>query len=333
MTIIGFFNNKNGIGKTSLVYHLSWMFAELGHSVVAVDLDPQVNLSAMFMDESSLQKIWDGGNTIYAGLKPLMKGIGDIETPQTCNYGSHDANLALIVGDMQLSSANDELSTQWLHCSSSRKDLAERAFRIESAFFRIIQNVCETQDAKYALVDVGPNLDAINRAALLACDYIITPLSPDLFSWQGLRNMDSLTTWRKDWEKHKAHYDETVKDEHSVVSLPNGDLKMLGYVPMRFTIHAAKPVKSYQKWLSRMPKAFAELQKSEAPKTMEEDPYFLGMLKDYHTLMPMAQEHKKPMFDLTPADGAFGANYTHAQTCRENFEELAKKIINKIDNA
>ena len=333
MTIIGFFSNKGGVGKTSLVYHLAWMFAELRHSVVAVDLDPQANLSAMFMDEPLLQEIWeDGGDTIHTGLKPLMKGMGDIETPKAWDYSENDANLALIVGDMQLLGMDDELSAQWAHCLSGDTS-AERAFRIESAFFRIIQDACKLRDAEYALVDVGSNLGAINRAALLACDYIITPLSPDLFSWQGLRNMGTLTTWREDWQARKEHYDKKVKDEHSVVSLPDGDLKVLGYVPMHFTIHAAKPAQLYQTWLSRMPQAFAELQKSKIPKTMEEDPYFLGMLKDYYTLMPMAQEHKKPMFDLTPADGAYGSNYTHAQHCRENFEELAKKIINKIENA
>ena len=39
--VLTFFNNQDGVGKTSLVYHLTWMFAELGKTVVAVDLDPQ----------------------------------------------------------------------------------------------------------------------------------------------------------------------------------------------------------------------------------------------------------------------------------------------------
>jgi ATPases involved in chromosome partitioning len=36
--IIAFFNNKGGVGKTSLVYHLSWMYADLGLNVLASDL-------------------------------------------------------------------------------------------------------------------------------------------------------------------------------------------------------------------------------------------------------------------------------------------------------
>ena len=51
MTAIAFFNNKGGVGKTTLVYHLAWMYADLGVSVVAADLDPQANLTAMFLSE------------------------------------------------------------------------------------------------------------------------------------------------------------------------------------------------------------------------------------------------------------------------------------------
>ena len=55
MRTIVFFNNKGGVGKTTLVYHLAWMYAELGYSVVAADLNPQANLSAVFLDEHRLE--------------------------------------------------------------------------------------------------------------------------------------------------------------------------------------------------------------------------------------------------------------------------------------
>lgn len=56
MNTIAFFNNKGGVGKTSLVYHLAWMYADLGLSVVAADLDPQANLTSMFIDEAVLNE-------------------------------------------------------------------------------------------------------------------------------------------------------------------------------------------------------------------------------------------------------------------------------------
>ncbi|MCY4627654.1 MAG: ParA family protein, partial [Acidobacteria bacterium] len=41
MKTVAVFNNKGGVGKTSLVYHLAWMYAELGSNVLVADLDPQ----------------------------------------------------------------------------------------------------------------------------------------------------------------------------------------------------------------------------------------------------------------------------------------------------
>ena len=43
--VVSFFNNKGGVGKTTLVYHLAWMAADLGVKVLVADLDPQANSS------------------------------------------------------------------------------------------------------------------------------------------------------------------------------------------------------------------------------------------------------------------------------------------------
>ncbi len=50
MKSIIFFNNKRGgVGKTTTVYHVAWMLSELGIKTIAIDLDPQSNLTFMFM--------------------------------------------------------------------------------------------------------------------------------------------------------------------------------------------------------------------------------------------------------------------------------------------
>ena len=59
MKTIALFNNKGGVGKTTLAYHLGSMFAELGHRVVLADLDPQANLSTMCLSECRLEEILD----------------------------------------------------------------------------------------------------------------------------------------------------------------------------------------------------------------------------------------------------------------------------------
>ena len=86
MRTVAFFNNKGGVGKTTLVYHLASMIADRGESVLAVDLDPQANLTSMFLAEDALEEFWPNGDhpkTIYGALRPIIKGIGDVNRPHT----------------------------------------------------------------------------------------------------------------------------------------------------------------------------------------------------------------------------------------------------------
>ena len=218
MKTIAFFNNKGGVGKTSLVYHLAYMFAERGISVVAIDLDPQANLSSMFIDEDRMESLWDhaDGETIYNAIEPLLEGTGDVEAPHVEEISRR---LGLVAGDLSLSRSEDELSSQWADCL----DAKPRAFRVISAFWRVIEGAAKKNDAEIVLMDVGPNLGAINRAALIAANYVVIPLAPDLFSLQGLNNLGpTLRKWRKDW---KRRLDEAPDKQ---LSLPPGEIKPIG---------------------------------------------------------------------------------------------------------
>jgi len=64
-----------------------------------------------------------------------------------------------------------------------------------------------------------------------------------------------------------------------------------------------------------------------ATGTIETDPYCLANLKDYRSLMPLAQEARKPMFFLRPADGAFGGHQKVVQACYADFDRLARRIM------
>lgn len=85
MKTLAFFNNKGGVGKTTLAYHLAWMMAEQGRRVLVVDLDPQANLTSMFLSEDRLERLWDpeveSGQSIMGALDPLIRGIGDVRAP------------------------------------------------------------------------------------------------------------------------------------------------------------------------------------------------------------------------------------------------------------
>ena len=58
MKVISLFNNKGGVGKTTLAFHLSWILSEMGKKVLMIDLDPQCNLTICGISENDLEKIW-----------------------------------------------------------------------------------------------------------------------------------------------------------------------------------------------------------------------------------------------------------------------------------
>jgi chromosome partitioning protein len=323
--VLTFFNNKGGVGKTSLVYHLAWMFAEQGLRVMAVDLDPQANLTAAFLDEDQLAGLWTdsaGALTIFRSVKPLLD-VGDFAP---VDYQKLNQRLALIPGDLGLSGFEDELSATWTDALSDKNKT--RPFRILTAFWRAAQESAKRFDADLIVFDVGPNLGAINRAALLASNHVVVPLGADLFSLQGLRNLGpTLRDWRSGWTRRRDDWKLPEFD------LPVGDMTPVGYIAMRHGVRLTRPVKAYTRWLDQIP---AEFRQSVLAKdatrvpTIEEDPYCLAMLKNYNSLMPLAQEARKPIFSLRSADGAIGSHANAVAKAHGDFKALAQDIAKRI---
>jgi chromosome partitioning protein len=69
--------------------------------------------------------------------------------------------------------------------------------------------------------------------------------------------------------------------------------------------------------------------KGSIEATPDNDPNCLAQLKHYRSLMPLAQEARKPMFLLTPADGALGGHFQAAQACRKEFRALASALAGR----
>jgi cellulose biosynthesis protein BcsQ len=175
MKTVAFFNNKGGVGKTSMVYHLAWMFHELGRRVLAIDLDPQSNLTSAFLDEPELEALWPDGEhprTILGAIDPLIQSLGDINEVETIRMVS---GLHLIAGDLGLSTYEDRLSSGWRSCLEDNPATAGDGFRVMTSFHRIIGSAALRQQAELVLIDVGPNVGAMNRAALVAADYVVIP--------------------------------------------------------------------------------------------------------------------------------------------------------------
>jgi cellulose biosynthesis protein BcsQ len=315
---IAFFNNKGGVGKTTLVYHLAHMLPRIGYPTLAVDLDPQANLTSAFFDEDRLEELWEGRTeTILACVDPILEGVSDITSPVPLDVAE---DLWVIAGDLGLSRFEDRLSSSWP--GSITGDPSR--LRTTSAFHRIVAQGGEATKAAAALLDVGPNLGAINRAALLAADFLVIPLAADLFSLQGLRNLGpTLRRWKKDW-------DEYVLRRHQMsFELHGGRMTPAGYIILQRAVRLDRPVRAYARWIDRIPSVYREEvldRMGAAPGPRDKDEHCLATLRNFRSLMPMAQEARKPMFDLAPADGAIGSHAQLARTCETDFRRLAERI-------
>lgn len=108
-----------------------------------------------------------------------------------------------------------------------------------------------------------------------------------------------------------------------------------GYVVLQHAVRLDRPVRAYARWLERIPEVYREAVLGEKSSGKEKrgngDEHCLATLRNFRSLMPMAQEARKPMFDLRPADGAIGSHAQLAQTCATEFQRLAERVAEKCD--
>jgi chromosome partitioning protein len=135
---ITFFNNKGGVGKTTLSYNCAVSFANMGYKVCLVDLDPQCNLTRLAIGDENLEKtlILDSTNSIYDVIKGIITAKSDIDLsikPEKLQNGS--GNMYLVKGDQRLSNYDDLLSGYYAQAAGGN----EAGYRQTSAISKIYQ--------------------------------------------------------------------------------------------------------------------------------------------------------------------------------------------------
>ncbi|MBV7529394.1 ParA family protein [Chitinophaga sp. sic0106] len=321
MRIITFFNNKGGVGKTTTVYNVAWMLSELGVKTVAIDLDPQSNLTSMFLSNERFEEIYENEMpiTILDAIQPIVEG----EPYVPVHIEPINDNLGLILGNLALSTFEDRLSDAWLKCLN--EDIY--SFRITSIFKTIIDESVSRFKAQIVLIDVGPNLGAINRAVTISSDYIIMPVASDLFSLQGIKNLGTtLHQWKKGWNVRRSMVPKKIV-------IPENNAEPAGYIVMQYSAKESRPVKSYLKWANRIPEVFKRFvlgnNELDSDTTVDNDKNCIALLRHYRSLAPMSMEAHKPIFLLKPADGAIGAHVYAVQKSYEEFKLLTRKILKR----
>lgn len=318
--VVAFVGLMGGQGKTTVVHHLSWMFSDLGASVLAVDLDPQGDLTRRFLGVDGAAGLREE-DTIYGSLAGLLRGDDALGPPHLITPGGH---VALLAGDVGLWELAASLEEAWW-CPSTGHVPAAHAL---GSIRRLLSDAAEQHGARMVLVDLAPGFGALHRAALAAADHLLLPVVPDAFAVRALRFLgEELDRWR---ERRRA----LSPWPHDADSALSSSPKPLGYVVQTLYLHASRPSGSAQRALRDLPMEYGRWIARAAggePRSPEDDQQCLGILSPLHVLAPIAADAGKPMFHLTPADGAVGSIMKAAMQSRSEFESLARALATRLD--
>lgn len=323
------FNNKAGVGKTTLTFNLAHMLARGGQRVVAIDCDPQCNLSAVFLSEERLFEIWESGgqDANVAGCVDLVRrGKGEVLPPKLTAVAD---NLWLLPGNLELSRFEQTLAEEWAKKADTNN---ERALDVTTALDVLTNVAGKERRADILMLDIGPNLGALNRAALISCDAVIVPLAPDLFSLQGLRNVGpTLRAWRKEWQQVRRL---NMEDRPQAV-LPPHAFTPVGYIVQQHLARSDRPAAGYASWAAAIPAEYKQHilgEKGEAPPSIDRDDNCIALVKHFASLVPFAQQVRKPLFDLKLADGIGGGQLQAAARARKQFQQLAQDVLVRLES-
>lgn len=159
--VVAIANQKGGVGKTTTVINLATSLALDGHRVLAVDLDPQGNLTSGV----GLRGQRAEGGTVY---EALLTGT----PPETCLLPTLVANLTLMPADRNLTGAEIELVSV-----PAREHRLRRLLEPLRARFDLI------------LIDCPPSLGLLTLNALVAADAVLIPLHCEYFALEGLADL------------------------------------------------------------------------------------------------------------------------------------------------
>ncbi len=274
MKIISLFNNKGGVGKSTLGFHLGCALGELGKKVLLIDLDPQCNMTISGMLEEALHKIWqeedayiddyqatverngleitNNPRSIHFLLKPTEDGLNELEkTPPVINL--YD-NVDLIPGRLSLHKYENKIAERW----SGLYQSDNLSIRTVTNIRRICEVHGKTNNYDYVLLDTSPSLGILNKVIISTVDGFIIPALPDMFSIYGIRNIGgSLQQWQTEFE---TVYKLISEDKRT--RFPQKFVQFLGY-----TIYNAK---KQSKQLNEYDLAVAHYQYvKEMPATVE----------------------------------------------------------------
>ncbi len=337
--VVAFFNNKGGVGKTTTSCNVAAGLAQkMGKKVLYIDLDPQCNATLLILGEDQVTECYwtnpEDHKSIIDIVNPLLVDEPGIKfDPEVVIKTGNRFGVDLIMGHPNLSEIEDRLGEAWVKVPGG--DIG--ALRKTNWCHDLVQNL--SSDYDYIILDLGPSLGSLNRSALLASDYFVTPMSIDIFSIVGLRN---ISRWLDDWIKK---YDRGIANLVAInpvflkrypVKQSVGILKgCLGYTSQAYHSRRNKdgdrrPTKAFESILNLFEQNFIQYLGEFSVDGLTARRLMLGVIPNMFSLAALAQQSSSPIRDLKASDGIFGAHYSQAKNYSEVFDSIAAQIVKNM---
>ena len=206
-----------------------------------------------------------------------------------------------------------------------------------SSFRGLIQAGIEAAHAEIVLVDLGPGLGAINRSGLMASDCVVLSVGSDLLSLRGLRGYGAaLHKWRGEWNLRAWRSEKcggSATEAESTRWAPFGEARAIGYLLAQCSLQLTRPIVVNDRWVRRVPAEYARsVLRSEPPgeRMPADDPNLVGIVKPFRNLVDLGREARKPIFALSPADGAMGSHAVAVNAAHREFRGLAEELLRRV---
>jgi cellulose biosynthesis protein BcsQ len=343
MIKIAMFNNKGGVGKTTLTCNLASHFAKAyKQRVLVVDCDPQCNATQLIMGiDYAAELYWANAqnnqfSTISDVLQPIEDGdakINDVIRP--IPYNQNRFQVSLIAGHPKLSIIEDKLSEAWQQLLSG--DLGGiRKSNWNTSLAERLKN-----DYDYVFYDLGPSLGSINRSVLIGCDYFLTPMGSDIFSILGVRNIATwLTSWIGFYENGLSFCEKQTPNKLAQFEIPY-ELKIkkgyLGYTIQQYITKTRDGVrratKAYEEIIQVVPDEVYNSLNSFSIDDISRDDLKLGDVPHLYSLIPLGQSSASPILDLTNADGLVGPQFKQLEQYQILIDYISQRVFANLKKA
>jgi cellulose biosynthesis protein BcsQ len=212
--IISVFNNKGGVGKSTICWNLADALARRGKSVLLIDFDPQCNLSIAVLGEETFVETLPTQNAPYgmairAYLQRFLQSTGGEQLFLHSGTNTHEL-VKLIAGDFWLNVYADSLNVggDLLTGTGLARYVALRKI-IERA------NKEKKSDFDFVMIDLPPSFGALVRASFYSSDYFIVPCTSDNFSVYCVGLIGQMVpSFVRDWQSGLARFRETNPNFH-----------------------------------------------------------------------------------------------------------------------